>query len=278
MFLRSIDSYRVTELLSGYYKLKDGQTKFEKENNRFSLLIKQANLTNKDLHKIIVRICLYCFLGIIFLYFSSTFLSVTLVMFLIWLEYRLIKSKIERRVKLFERDYPAFLLSLAASVKTGLDPIVALIGSARLFTDDSLLKSSINEFAVALDQGIREEKCIKNFASDIAHPDLDLLRSALLLARSEGSSLSQCLLRLSKITRQRQSFRRKIKAALSMQKLSALGIALCALIIASIQIFANLQVFKETIANPTGQKLLVAGIGLMLLGLFWMLRMAKERI
>lgn len=183
-----------------------------------------------------------------------------------------------KRAELFERDYPTLLISLASSVRTGLDPTVALSQSERLFSPSSEVRRAINCFTQLIDSGAPEERAIGAFARDISHPDLDLFRTAFILARRHGSSLAHCLHRLTKVTRNRQSFRRKMRAAVAMQKLSAVGIALSACAIALIQYLSSPQAINAAFQHPVGYKLMLLGISLLISGIIWMMSMARSKL
>jgi len=187
------------------------------------------------------------------------------------------KRRLERAMA-FERDYPAFLISLASAIRTGLDPLTALIQSERLFGNDSMVRSSIVRVKQGIEQGSTEEEAIREFGRDVSHPDIQLFRTAFILARREGSSLAPCLQRLTKVIRQRQSFRRRIRASVAMQKLSSLGIALCAVLIGILQAVMNPRALQEALADPMGVRALSFGVALVLMGLGWMLYMARARI
>lgn len=190
----------------------------------------------------------------------------------------LLKRKAFKRAENFEKDYTALLVSLASAIRSGIDPIVALIQSEHIFKTDSEVTKAVSLFKIQIEKGMPEEAAILNFASDIRHPDIDLFRSAFILARREGSSIGECLHRLAKVTRQRQSFRRKIRAAVAMQKMSALGIAGCAIAIGVIQWSANSKAMMQAINHPMGFKILMTGVGLICAGLFWMLNMSKSKV
>jgi len=179
----------------------------------------------------------------------------------------------DNRTQLFERDYPALLLSLSSSVRTGLDPLIALKQASDLFAANSLVRSEIKMMALRLDEGAAEDEAVRTFAQHIAHPDISLFRTALLLSRQEGSSLAACLHRLARVTRARQSFRRRVRAALAMQKLSAIGIACCAVGVTLFQGITNPKSFVLAFHDPLGSKVLMVGISLMLLGLIGMYRL-----
>jgi len=183
-----------------------------------------------------------------------------------------------RRAEAFERDYVPMLLSLAAAVRTGLDPLVALQQCAALFPLDSEMRRQVQALQDRLEQGADEGRALREFARDVAHPDLPLFRSALLLARRQGSPLAGSLRRLARVTRQRQSFRRKMRGALAMQRLSAIGIAGCAVIIGLIQAAANMTALAEAYADPTGRRALTLGVSLIGFGLLWMLYLSRRRV
>ncbi len=194
------------------------------------------------------------------------------------LEYVSCQQLINRRAQLFEQDYTALLMAQSSSVRTGQDPLAALIKADRLFKAESLVRLELQRLQRNLESGLTEEQVINRFAADIRHPDIGLFRSALLLARQQGSSLAVPLQRLARVTRQRQSFRRKTRAALAMQRLSAVGITLCAVLITGFQIISNPSGFELAWSNSTGQKILGLGISLLLAGMFWMLNLSRVRV
>lgn len=190
----------------------------------------------------------------------------------------LIKKRAQQtKARKFEKDYTALLLSLASAIRTGLDPLMALTSAEKIFPGDSELRNQLKQLNLNIQSGHKEEEAILSFAADIDHPDIKLFRTAFLLARREGSSLSECLQRLAKVTRQRQSFRRKAKAAVAMQRLSTFGIALCTAFVVIVQLIGNKDSVHSTLANPTGQYILGFGCTLVLTGIIWMLFMTKTR-
>lgn len=196
---------------------------------------------------------------------------------LIWLQLKQFQRKVISRAQLFERDYTALLLSLASGVRTGLDPLQALSNSAELFQPDSLVRAEILRLRSGIESGLTEDQLLREFAITIDHPDIKLFRTAFILARREGSSLAECLQRLARVTRQRQSFRRKVKGAVAMQKLSAYGIGACTIVIGIIQVTTNPQATIAAINHPMGFKVLLAGAGLVVLGVAWMISLTKSR-
>jgi tight adherence protein B len=188
------------------------------------------------------------------------------------------RFKSTAKSRAFESDYPTFLLSLASSVRTGLDPISAIKTVAEMLPLQSPLKIELNKLNQKLESGESEEDAILSFGESIGHPDVVLLTTSLLLARREGSSLGACLQRLNKVTRQRQSFRRKSKAAVAMQRLSSFGIAGCSLVIGGMQVAMNPDAFMQSLHHPLGRMFVGFGVVLMFVGTAWMLFIGRSRV
>ena len=183
-----------------------------------------------------------------------------------------------RRTLRFEKDYPAFLLSLRSSVRTGHDPIVAFENTKDFFHKESPLRKEIEQTVEKLHRGAEEEQAIGNFGKSIKHPDVALFRTGFLLSRQHGSSLAPCLERLVRTTRQRQSFRRKIASAVAMQKLSSFGVAACALFVPLMQFVSNPSDLITAWNHPLGGVMLGIGAGCVVGGLFWMLCMTRRKL
>ena len=218
--------------------------------------------------------------GLVLLLTAATVSPMWLMLAPAWmlLEYLALTRAAARRAEAFEKDYVPLLLSMASAVRTGLDPLVALDGCAKLFSSASEMRRHVEAFQERMEHGAQEDEAIRSFARDIAHPDVQLFRSTLVLARRQGSSLSQGLQRLARVTRQRQSFRRKMRASLALQRLSAIGIAGCAVVIGVIQAASNPQALSDALAHPIGRRALTLGVSLIVIGLCWMLFLSRRRV
>ena len=270
---------RARELLAGYSEISRNKvtTPAEKKSatSEFGRLLVAAQVDSRPIFSRIAVVCAVCFL---FVFLFELWIFIGVFAGYVAFEYFKVDAKAKCRVESFEKDYTALLLSLASSVKTGLDPLVALTQSYQLFAPKSEVRKELEILRRSIDSGMSEEGGIKQFAKTIDHPDIALFRSAFLLARREGSSLAECLQRLARVTRQRQSFRRKAKAAVAMQKLSSFAIVGCCGMIGVIQFVANPTGFQKSIHDPVGMKIMGTGVLLLFVGVGWMVRIAKARI
>ena len=249
---------------------------FSRSKTFFPIII-QSGVSNHQIKKI------FSILGGVFLItlILSTLLSSSVPLFAIPIAiilavlYLLTQRKL--RAKKFEADYPTFLLSLASAVRTGIDPLDAIIRCRELFDSESILVKELDSFKELLETDSSVEEVLLQFGRTIHHPDLPLFRSALLLSIREGGTLSTCLYRLARVTRQRQSFRRRVRSAIALQKISALGILFCAGTLVAIQLATNYAAFAAAYDHPVGKNIIRAGFSLMFTGAIWLMYMTREK-
>lgn len=187
-----------------------------------------------------------------------------------------ISRRIRARRLQVERDLPALLTTMASSVRAGIDPITALMHAQRFFDPTSILAESISQFKRDFTAGEDEERLLRTFLKDLSNSDVELFKRCILLSRRHGASLAEPLHRVVRVVRQRQSFRRKTRAALAMHRMSAIGIGFCAIFIAGIQGVMNYSGVALAWHHPVGGTFLSVGMGLLAVGIVWMLSMGRE--
>lgn len=187
-----------------------------------------------------------------------------------------VKIRIRRTRLQLERDLPALITAIASSVRAGLDPLIAISRSREYFDKESVIGAELERFHSALSGGEHEEIALTRFAEGIQHPDLELLRSCILLSRKHGCSLADPLHRVTRVVRQRQSFRRKTRGALAMHRMSSIGIVMCAVLITGIQAVMNLDGMQQAISHPVGSKMIILGGALIVTGVVWMMSLGRE--
>lgn len=237
-----------------------------------------AGLSAKKQRTLMLRIGFWLILSIFGLFLTGRLFSIVLGIVALAIEYVILRSHIKARVKGFDQDYCAFLLSIASSVKSGADPILSMTQAIHLFPPQSVITQEVVNFKLDLEKGLTEEQSLKRFALSVSNPDIDMFRTAMIIARKEGSALGDCLQRLAKVTRQRQSFVRKVRSAVAMQRMASMGIAGCTVAIGLIQYFANPKAIQMAWSHPVGYPVMVSGMGLIIIGLIWMRRLAGREM
>ena len=187
-----------------------------------------------------------------------------------------LRRRARRRADELERDLPAFLTTIASSVRAGIDPLSALIQAEKFFTPPSVLGAGITTLKGELARGVDEERLIGSFMGGLSSADLELFKRCMLLSRRHGASIAEPLHRVVRVVRQRQSFRRKTRAALAMHRLSAIGIACCAIVIAGIQVAMNLPGIELAWRSKAGSTCLAIGLVFIVVGVGWMMSMGRE--
>lgn len=190
-------------------------------------------------------------------------------------------SQRQRRVSRSERaavdrDIVTLLTAVASSVRAGFDPVAAVTEAREFFPHESPVRRELQLFYEGLARGDDEEVAIRGLFARIPSPEVELFKGCLLLARKHGSSLAEPLHRIARVVRQRQSFRRKTRAALAMHRMSAVGIAICAALIGVIQAAMNPAGIAVACAQPVGLALLGAGSLLIVTGIAWMMSLGRE--
>ena len=272
---------RIETLLGGYGAPTTSSSEMLERRSlleRFMRDIQYAALKPGDERKILLRVGVVALLSLTLSVLLRSPSPCLLLVLALCFEYFSIRRRIFTRAEAFERDYTAFLLSLASAIRTGLDPLVALVESYQLFPERSELRRELLRVRAAVEAGMSEDRIISEFASTIRHPDVGMFRSAFLMARREGSSLGVCLERLARVTRQRQSFRRKTKAAVAMQKLSAYCIGAWVVFVGFVQFAANPKGMSAVLHHPVGSRALFVAFAFVIGGLGWMMRMARARL
>jgi len=187
-----------------------------------------------------------------------------------------VRRRENKRNVAIERDLPALLTSVASSVRAGIDPLRAICDAEEYFPAESPFVKEVRLFKQKISAGDDEFDAIEQMLADDNHPDVELFKRCIILSRRHGSSLADPLHRVVRVVRQRQSFKRKTRAALAMHRMSAIGIAICAMLIAVMQAVMNAKGVAIAFQKPIGITLLSVGGALIMLGVGWMLNMGRQ--
>lgn len=268
---------RAEILLSGFSENSQREEIVEEKERKLSL-IDYSGISEKENKKINIILFAVAFIIVCVSVQLSNFIVLLGLPIVVAIKCLILLRKSSKRSSEFEMDYPAFLISLASSIRCGLDPLSAFLSCKDLFTKESPIYQAILESSNKIEEGVPEKDVINKFAYTIKHPDIALFRAAFILSRSEGSSLSKCLQRIAKVVRSRQSFRRKINAAVAMQKLSAFGIIGAVFGMFVLQLASGKEALEAAWNNPLGEKLIFTSITLISIGAIWMLKMTRSSV
>jgi Flp pilus assembly protein TadB len=190
----------------------------------------------------------------------------------------LLNRSVNRRFKAFDRDYPSFLLSLVGLVKTGMTPLGAIEAGAKGLEDGSLIKLECELMLERLRVGVPEEASIGAFADEVFHPEIELFVQALLLSRRVGGTLSDTLDRLARQIRKRQYFRGQAVAAVGLQRGSIVFILVIMILLECYLAYIYPQAVWGAMKDPIGWDVWQFGIGIVLVGMFWVKQVTKIKV
>lgn len=185
-----------------------------------------------------------------------------------------VRSK--RSQKEFSQNFPSFLLSLGTAIRCGQDPLQAMLLLKDIFPKNSYFAVELEKLDLNLRQSVREDAAIKKFADNQESTDLLMFKECFLLSRFYGGNLSDSLLRITQSVRQRQSFQRKVAAAIAMQKLAAFGILLAIIFILILQIIVNRELLLNAWSDSFGRLAILMSVALTLTGMIWMLLIGRR--
>jgi tight adherence protein B len=190
----------------------------------------------------------------------------------------LLVRSIDRRTNRFSDDYPQFLMTVVALLKTGLTPTGALEVAAQELEPRSLVRQEVLLMLERIRVGVPEDRSIGCLGETIDHPEIELFVQCLLLGLRMGGSLSESLERLSKQVRKRQYFKRAAVASVSQQRGSMIAITL---------IMAGLGVLISTLmpklvsgiyTQPIGWKVAQGCMLVMIIAVAWLKGITRLKI
>lgn len=201
-------------------------------------------------------------------------LAAALLMFCLPTAYLLHLEK-KRRLR-FEDQLPEALDFMTRALRAGhgLSVAMGMVG-------DELPDPVGTEFKTTFDHinlGMSFDDALAELADRIHSNDLNFLVIALTIQRKTGGNLTELLSTLSKTVRERIKLKGKIRVLASEGKLSGLMIGGLPFVLGTVLSIIN-PVYMSTLwTTPSGQKLVLAGLVMMLLGGLWMWKIVQIKV
>ena len=177
---------------------------------------------------------------------------------------------------LFENQLPEALDFVTRALRAGHGLTVALG-----MVGDELPAPVGSEFKTTFDHinlGMSFDEAMGDLAERIQSSDLNFLVIALTIQRKTGGNLAELLSTLSATVRERIKLKGKIRVLASEGKLSGVMIGALPFVLGLILSFVN-PVYMATLwTTPAGQKLVLAGLMMMLLGALWMWKIVQIKV
>jgi len=194
----------------------------------------------------------------------------------LWLPHATINYLIKRRENQFTTRFPEGLDVLVRGLRAGL-PIAESIVNARSEVPEPV-KTIYGHIADGVNLGQNLEDAIADSAKVIDTPELKFFAVSLSVQRETGGNLAETLANLADILRRRRQMRMKVKAMSSEARASAYILGSLPFIMFGLIFFVNTGYAMELFIDPRGMVMVGIGAGMMMTGIFVMIKMVNFEI
>lgn len=233
--------------------------------NRFEHLLMQADVYYSPaiIFQVIVFLMIVGFFigGILF---RNPLLGFVFALLLAMLPLLYLWRRKHQKALAVERQMPDAMELLARSLRAGhtLPSAVELLG-------DELEHPLGTEMKITYEEqryGLPMQDALMNMIERVDSQDLRYFVTAVLIQQESGGNLAEVLENISHVIRGRLNMKAKIKALTAEGRLSAVGLTLLPIAIFFILLVFRYKVQSIMLTHPTGQKILLIAIVLLLIG------------
>lgn len=187
-----------------------------------------------------------------------------------------LRMKARKRRNQFDDQLPDVLQGIASSLKAGHSfnqAIAAMIKDAP--------NPTAEEFSRVMTEarlGMPIESALQHMADRMGSADFDFAVTTVNIQRTVGGSLADILQMVGDTVRNRQQFRKKVKALTSMGQMSAYVLLAMPLVIGGTITLINTDYMKPLFTTGTGHLMLAAGAFSMTLGYFACMKVVSVKV
>jgi tight adherence protein B len=196
--------------------------------------------------------------------------ALLIVLLLAWL---VLSELAARRVRALELQLPAFVTQMITTLGGGGTALSAVRNAAR--NAPPPLGPTMQELVRRLELGIAPVQAWRDWAEGWDSPACRLLSTAVRMKWDAGGEMSTMLGYVLDQLESRRRMELRIDTLTSQARFSTLVLISLPFVIGFITYSFNPDLFHEMLADPIGQKALMIAGGLMLLGFFWLRRIAR---
>lgn len=216
-------------------------------------------------------------IGFLLLFFISSFFLLSLLgLALGALPFYILSIMKTRRMIKFEEQLPDALDTISRSLRAGH----ALSGGLEIVGQE-FYEPLGPEFAKAVTQisfGVNLEQALRRLAKRVDCPDLKFLVVSVIIQRESGGNLGEIMENIARTIRERFKLRGKIRALAAEGKLGGTILSVLPVLVALLLFLVNPGYINELLHNPTGQKLIMAAVVMIIIGMIIMKRITNLRI
>jgi len=177
-----------------------------------------------------------------------------------------VRRTANRRVRLFEEQFPDCLEFISRSMRAGHAFSVSLEMVYREFSEP--LASEFRRTFEEQNLGQPLDIVLKKLSQRIPSMDVQFFVSAVLLQKRTGGNLAELLDKLAHIIRERFKLRARVRAISAQGLMSGRILALIPVAVAALMFLVNPQYARFFIDDPVGHELVAGAVGLLAFGYF----------
>jgi tight adherence protein B len=190
----------------------------------------------------------------------------------------IVKARRDRakRLEAFENQLPDALDLMSRSLRAG-NPLM----ESFKFVADEMAPPISAEFSRGwsnVNYGVSLKASLADMIERTPSVSLRSLATAILVQRETGGNLAEILDKITGVLRQRAKFQRRLRTLTAEGRMSAWVLAAVPFVMAGIQNLINPGFMDVMFEEPTGRKIMMGVLGLMVVGMIWISRIVKVRV
>lgn len=178
-----------------------------------------------------------------------------------------LKSDLNRRFAKFEEQLPEALDIMTQALRGGYP-----FSESLLLVAEEMDEPIAREFRTAFDEmnyGIEISLALHNLIDRVPSMSLTALVTTVLVQRETGGNLAESFESTSRLIRSRFRFHRRVRTITAETRLSTWILALVPFVLYAVMSVLNPDYMRIMLQDPLGLKLITAGLGLLIIGNFW---------
>lgn len=190
--------------------------------------------------------------------------AVLLALLFLFAPYGYLLNRERSFLRKFDEQLPEALDLLARAIRSGY-----AIGAGFELIAKEMAEPIKSEFRATVDEmnmGLTMKDAFANFCARVPSSDLRFFAIAILIQKETGGNIAEILDRISRLIRERQQFKRQVRALTAEGRLSAWILILLPLLMLTYMYFVNYDYISQLWTDEAGLYMLVSGFFLQLVG------------
>lgn len=206
--------------------------------------------------------------GIMTWYFTAhVYATLIAALLLGWLPMILLKNERDKRMVLFEEQLPEALDMMTRALRAGYP-----FNEAMRYISQEMEDPIAHEFGVTFEEinyGRDIKQAFNYLIMRVPSTNLIAATTAIIIQRETGGNLAELLDNITDILRKRFRFQRKVKTITAEARMSAWVLALLPFVVFLAIALRNFDYVRPLFETERGNTLLMVGLGLQVIGAFW---------